>query len=239
MVRKAESNHFFVILHPQINNCTFSMFHPIFEGIILGFTVSISFGPALVALLQTSIKHGIKTGIFLALGIFSSDLIVVVGAYFGASQIVTNPTTHLVFGLIGGIVLVIFGLFSITRKVNLKEQVEVVTEIKVKHPGVLPYYFKGFILNIANPGVWAFWITSILAISSSYRGQQLAITLFFAGTLGTILTTDILKSVLANKIKVAGNPYVKLWINRIVGTIFVLFGLFVLINVLWKFPGTF
>ena len=215
------------------------MFHPIFEGIILGFTVSISFGPALVALLQTSIKHGIKTGIFLALGIFSSDLIVVVGAYFGASQIVTNPTTHLVFGLIGGIVLVIFGLFSITRKVNLKEQVEVVTEIKVKHPGVLPYYFKGFILNIANPGVWAFWITSVLAISSSYRGQQLAITLFFAGTLGTILTTDILKSVLATKIKVAGNPYVKLWINRIVGSIFVLFGLFVLINVLWTFPGTF
>jgi len=215
------------------------MFHPIFEGIILGFTVSISFGPALVALLQTSIKHGIKTGIVLALGIFSSDLIVVVGAYFGASQIVTNPTTHLVFGLIGGIVLVIFGLFSITRKVNLKEQVEVITEIKVKHPGVLPYYFKGFILNIANPGVWAFWITSILAISSSYRGQQLAITLFFAGTLGTILTTDILKSVLANKIKVAGNPYVKLWINRIVGSIFILFGLFVLINVLWKFPGTF
>jgi threonine/homoserine/homoserine lactone efflux protein len=215
------------------------MLHTIFEGIILGFTVSISFGPALVSLLQTSIKHGIKTGIFLALGIFSSDFLVVLGAYFGASQIVINPTTHLVFGLIGGVVLVIFGLFSITRKVNLKEQVEVITEIKVKHPGVLPYYFKGFILNIANPGVWAFWITSVLAISSSYRGQKMAITLFFAGTLGTILTTDILKSVLATKIRVAGNPYIKLWINRIVGTIFILFGSFVVINVLWKIPVNF
>ena len=215
------------------------MFHPLFEGMILGLTVSISFGPALVALLQTSIKHGIKTGIFLALGIFTSDFLVVVGAYFGASQIVTNQSTHLIFGLIGGIVLIIFGLFSITRKVNLKEQVEVITEIKVKHPGVFPYYVKGFILNIANPGVWAFWITSVLAISSSYRGQKLAITLFFAGTLGTVLITDILKSILANKIKVAGNPYVKLWINRIVGTIFILFGIFVVINVLWKIPVNF
>jgi len=215
------------------------MFHPLFEGIILGITVSISLGPALFALLQTSIKHGIKTGIFLALGIFTSDLIVVFGAYFGASQIITNPTTHVVFGLIGGIVLVIFGLVSILHKVNLNEQVEAIPEIKVKGPSIFRYYFKGFLLNIANPFLWGFWITSVLAISSSYRGQKVAIVLFFCGTLGTILLTDILKSVLATKIKVAGNPHFKLWMNRIVGTIFIVFGIFVVINVLWKMPLTF
>ena len=215
------------------------MFHALFQGIILGITVSISLGPALVALLQTSIKHGIKTGLFLALGIFTSDLFVVVGAYFGASQIVTDKSNNLIFGLIGGVVLIIFGLVSILHKVNLKEQVEVVTEIRVKRPGVMRYYFRGFILNIANPFLWAFWITSMLAISSSYRGQKLLITLFFAGTLGTILITDILKCILATKIKVAGNPYVRLWINRIVGTIFILFGIFVIINVLWKMPVNF
>lgn len=216
------------------------MFNPLFEGIILGITVAISsLGPALMALLQTSIKHGIKTGIFLAVGIFTSDLFVVVAAFFGASQIVTNPATHLIFGLIGGTVLVIFGLFSITRKVNLNEQVEVITEIKVKHPGVLPYYFKGFVLNIANPFLWAFWITSVLAISSSYRGNKLAIILFFAGTLGTVLITDVLKCILANKIKIVNNPLVKQWVNRIVGSVFILFGIFVIINVLWKMPMNF
>ena len=206
------------------------MIHPVFEGMILGITVSISLGPALVALLQTSIKHGIKTGIILALGIFTSDFLVVLAAYFGASQIVTNPSTHIIFGSIGGLVMIIFGIVSLRRKVNLKEHVGVITEIKVKRPGVFRYYLKGFILNIANPGVWAFWITAVLAIASSYRGQKLAVTLFFAGTLGTILTTDILKCILANKIKVANNPYVKLWINRIVGSIFILFGMVVIIN---------
>jgi threonine/homoserine/homoserine lactone efflux protein len=215
------------------------MFHPLFEGIILGITVSISLGPALLALIQTSIKHGIKTGIFLALGIFTSDLIVVFGAYFGASQIITNPTTHVIFGLFGGVVLIIFGIVSITRKVNLNEQVEAINEIKLKRPSIFRYYMKGFILNIANPFLWAFWITSVLAISSSYRGQKVAIVLFFSGTLGTILLTDILKCVLANKIKVANNPHVKLWINRIVGVIFMAFGIFVVANVLWKFPGNF
>lgn len=215
------------------------MFHPLFEGIILGITVSISLGPALVALLQTSIKHGVKTGIFLAFGIFTSDLIVVFGAYFGASQIITNPTTHVVFGLIGGIVLIIFGLVSMNKRVNLNEQVEAISEIRVKGPSIFRYYIKGFILNIANPFLWGFWITSVLAISSSYRGQKLAIVLFFSGTLGTILFTDILKCILANKIKVANNPYVKLWMNRIVGAIFVVFGIFVVVNVLWTFPANF
>ena len=54
------------------------LLHPLFEGLILGITVAITLGPALVALLQTSIKHGMKTGIFLAIGIFSSDFFLVV-----------------------------------------------------------------------------------------------------------------------------------------------------------------
>ena len=158
------------------------MLHALFEGIILGITVSISLGPAMLALLQTSIKHGIKTGIFLALGIFTSDLIVVIGAYFGASQIVTNQDTHVIFGIIGGSILIIFGLFQGSRKVQLNEQVEAIQEIKVKKPGVIRYYFKGFVLNIANPFLWAFWITSVIAISSSYR-NKLDVLLFFSGTL--------------------------------------------------------
>jgi threonine/homoserine/homoserine lactone efflux protein len=215
----------------------YNVLHALFEGIILGITVSISVGPAMLALLQTSIKHGIKTGIFLALGIFTSDLIVVIGAYFGASQIVTNQDTHQIFGIIGGSVLIIFGLFQSLRRVQMNEQVEAINEIKIKKPGVLRYYFRGFVLNIANPFLWAFWITSVIAISSSYGGNKLAVVLFFSGTLGTVLSLDILKAILANKIKVNTNPYIKLWINRIVGLIFILFGIFVIINVLWKIPN--
>ena len=213
------------------------MLHSVFEGMILGITVSISVGPAMLALLQTSIKHGIKTGIFLALGIFSSDVIVVIGAYFGSSQIVTNHNTHQIFGIIGGSILIIFGLFQSLRRVKMSEQVEVIRDIKVKKPGVFRYFFKGFILNIANPFLWAFWLTSVIAISSSYGGNKPAVVLFLSGTLGTVLSIDILKCILANKIKVSINPRIKLWINRIVGFIFILFGIFVIINVLWKIPN--
>ena len=52
-----------------------------------------------------------------------------------------------------------------------------------------------------------------------------------------VSSLDILKSILANKIKVGTNPYIKLWINRIVGLVFILFGIFVIINVVWKIPN--
>lgn len=212
-----------------------SILHPLFEGIILGLTVAITLGPALFALLQTSIKHGIKTGIFLALGIFLSDLTLVVGCFFGASQIITDPRYHLILGIIGGVVMCAFGIYTFFKKVPQTEQVEPIDEIKVRKKGVLPYFFKGFLLNIANPSLWFFWITSVVAISGTYGGDQKNVALFFSGTLGVILTTDILKVVLANKIKLAGNPQIKLWVNRIVGLLFIIIGVFIITGSLLEY----
>ena len=212
-----------------------SILHPLFEGIILGLTVAISVGPALFALLQTSIKHGIKIGIFLAAGIFISDLALVVGFYFGASAIVTNPKYHLVLGIIGGIVMTIYGLYTFFKKVLMTEQVEAINEIKVKKKGPFPYFAKGFVLNFANPFLWVFWITSMLAINATYGGDQRAVALFFIGTLSVILMTDILKVVLANKIKITGNPQVKLWMNRIVGLLFMIIGAFIITGSLLEY----
>ncbi len=211
------------------------MLHPLFEGMFLGLTVAIVIGPALFALMQTSIKYGVKTGIFLALGIFSSDLTMVVASYFGAWKIITNPDNHLVFGAIGGSVLIIFGILTLIRKVPRTEQVEVLSEIKVKHPGPIPYFFKGYFLNMANPSLWVFWITSVVAISSSYGGDHRKVALFFGGTLFIVLGTDILKCFLANRIKAASNPVVKIWVNRIVGILFMIIGLFVIASSIYEY----
>lgn len=211
--------------------------HPLFEGLILGITVAITLGPALVALLQTSIKHGIKTGIFLAFGIFTSDLFLVVLAFYGVSEIITAPKFHLIFGVIGGVLMISYGIYTVFRRIPKYEQVEAISEIHVKRPGALPYYFKGFILNVANPSLWFFWIFWVVSINSTYGGDKKSVAMFFAGALGMILATDILKSILANKIKVLGNPKVKLWINRIVGILFFIFGAFIISGTLMEYLG--
>jgi threonine/homoserine/homoserine lactone efflux protein len=202
---------------------------------VLGITIAITLGPALFALLQTSVKHGVKTGIFLALGIFASDLALVIGFYYGAARIVSDPTYHLVLGAIGGSVMSIFGIYTFFKKIPLTEQVEAINEIKVRKPGLLPYFFKGFVLNIANPFLWVFWITSMLAINATYGGDQKAVGMFFTGTLVMVLTTDILKCVLANKIKILNNPQVKIWLNRIVGLLFIIIGCFIIAGSLFEY----
>lgn len=49
------------------------MFHPLLEGIVIGFTIAILTGPAFFSLIQTSIHRGFRSGLFLAGGIFLSD----------------------------------------------------------------------------------------------------------------------------------------------------------------------
>lgn len=204
------------------------MLHPFFEGLFLGLTIAIIIGPALFALMQTSIKYGTARGIYLALGIFFSDLTIVVGSYFGATQIITEPKNHLILGIIGGSVLLLFGVMTLIRKIPEHEQVEVITDIQIKRKGFFPYFFKGYFLNLANPSVWIFWITSVIAIGSSYGGDHQSIILFFGGTLMMVFTTDILKAILANKIRQASTSHVKVWTNRIVGILFMIIGLFVI-----------
>jgi len=210
---------------------------PFFKGLVLGLTVAITLGPAIFALLQTSIKHGVKIGISLAFGIFASDSLIVVGAFFGVSEIVTDPSYRLVFGIIGGVVMTIFGIFTFFKKVPKTEQIEVITEIKVKRPGPFPYFIKGFVLNIANPSLWFFWITCVVSISSTYSGpdKRKSVASFFIGALAMVLSTDILKCILANQIKVLERPVVKLWINRIVGILFMIIGTFIIAGTVYEF----
>ncbi|HTB33150.1 MAG TPA: LysE family transporter, partial [Bacteroidia bacterium] len=63
-----------------------------FKGAILGFSMSIIFiGPALFALIQTSIKNGFRSAAALALGVAISDAFFIALAYLGAEQFLSNP----------------------------------------------------------------------------------------------------------------------------------------------------
>jgi len=204
------------------------MIRSLAEGLFLGLTVAIIIGPAMIALIQTSIKYGVWHGIYLALGIFSSDLTIVVGSFLGATQILGDPRSHLVMGIIGGVILLLFGIGTLIRRMPETERVEAIRELKFRRGGFFTYFFKGYLLNLANPSIWFFWITSVMAINSSYGGDSRKVAAFFGGTLIMVLMTDILKSVLANKIRSAFSPQVRVWINRIAGILFLVIGIFVI-----------
>ena len=58
--------------------------------------------------------------------------------------------------------------------------------------------------------------------SKAEEGNLLQYALiFFAGTIGTVFLTDILKSFIGNRIKKYLRPRTMLWLNRVVGILLI------------------
>ena len=121
----------------------------IIQGIIMGLTLSVffSFGPALVAMIQTSILRGFWAAVLLAFGVFLSDAALVTLGFLGAVQIFESNKIFL--GIIGGIILIIIGIVTYRRKVAIDVDSHN-PEIKQQNPMFLTYILKGFFINFTN-----------------------------------------------------------------------------------------
>jgi len=202
---------------------------PIIEGVILGLALAIMLGPALFALLQTSVHRGFRSGVLLASGIFLSDVAVLALIFFGISKLIYNSENYIYFGMAGGILLIIFGVYTFTR-VGYKESE--VKDLKIKTPAGITYILKGFFLNITNPGVWFLWMLWMATISSEYSKDKQSIIVFFIATLATVLSTDLIKCFIANRIKQKLKPKIMTVINHVVGILLALFGIVIILR-LW------
>ena len=205
--------------------------HPFIQGIILGLTLSALLGPALFTLLQTSIHRGLKSGVFLAFGIFLSDICVVYLALLGALQLINQKNNYMIVGIIGGTILIAFGIYTFLHKIHIEDNNQ---GIEIHVPGPLTYILKGFFLNIMNPFVWFFWISAMVGVSATLGGAKQAIMTFFVGTLMTVFGADVLKVYLAHRIKDHLNVNILVRVNHFVGILLIGFGLFLIVRVFFR-----
>ncbi|MBK9291813.1 MAG: LysE family transporter [Bacteroidetes bacterium] len=207
------------------------------EGILLGLTLATFFGlgPAFFALVQTSIHRGLLPAAILAFGIFLCDVLMVFLCLVGAVQIITEPSNQLWFGLASGMILIIFGLVTYSRKPVQPVGDNDLLPAQSRQPRLLTYFAKGFVMNIINPFVWIFWIGVVVGISARYGGHEKELRWFFSGTLLTVLITDLLKAYGAYNIKRLLTPSKIHMLNRIAGVGLVGFGLFVIGRVLFDY----
>ncbi len=172
-----------------------------FEGMLLGLVLSVSIGPIFFALVQTSIREGLASGVFVATGIWISDFLFILFTYLGLSQLTQlrdNPTFSLYFGLIGGLFLVIFGLILFFKK---PISIETLGKSPVRESSILSLWFQGFLVNTINPFTIFFWLTTMTdgVVGRSFGAKE--VILFFGGIMGTIMVTDFLKAYFADKIR--------------------------------------
>ena len=207
----------------------------IFEAILLALTLSILVGPVFFALIQTSIRRGVKVGIFFAIGIFLSDFTCILLTNLGISQLVSNSKYSTAIGVGGGILLILFGLFEIIHKE--KHHVETDDDnapIQQKDQKLFTNLVKAYFMNILTPSVFFFWIFWAGIVNAKYKGGQVIV--FFLITLLTVLATDTFKVYLATQLKKIMTDHVLLIVRRTAGVVLMIFGVYLILKSLCYVP---
>jgi threonine/homoserine/homoserine lactone efflux protein len=218
------------------------MLRILLQGIGLGLIIAISIGPAFFATIQTGIDRGFKYGVFFASGILLSDLTLIALCYFGLTGIFDANENKVYIGIIGGLVLIGFGLFTFFKKPESLRQRKQRTPnaklpVKSKNPSLIKYIAQGYFLNILNPFLIIFWLAAMSFVSANAEEGKLgqyALT-FFSGTLATVFATDLLKSYIGNKIKKLLRLRYIILVNRIVGIVMMASGIVLFIRVYLEF----
>ena len=223
----------------------------VFDAIVFGLTLAIvlGFGPAFITLIQTSIHRGFRSAAWFAFGVLVNDIVMVSLCVLTSIQVVANNDRELFYFSLGaGIILILFGIFTYTKKVkednfkSIKERTdEIIDENReeFKKDDDTPRWFvflgKGFVLNIMNPFVWIFWFSTVAVTMGNMEGNKLRVLLFFAIVLGTSFGCDILKAKGASFLKKFFNAKRIRIMNRVIGWGLVLFGLYFIISGIVRF----
>lgn len=192
------------------------------KGILSGIVLCFLIGPVFFTILQTSIERGFNSGALVAIGVSLSDAFYILLTYLGLSPLMENTTLKIYLSYLGGIILLLFGvyyLFVKSRKL-LRFEYE---QVKPKNP--LRFVAKGFLINGLSPMVFLFWIgtVSFATTELGYSSAAQAI-LYFSSIVLTVFCTDLLKAKLADKLRLMMTPRFIRTLNIALGIILVIFG---------------
>jgi threonine/homoserine/homoserine lactone efflux protein len=207
------------------------MFAPLLEGIGWGIFLSFLLGPVFFGLLHVSIHKGFTKGVVYASGVASSDTFFILLTYFGVAAIFSDDMFQTILGAAGGIILIIFGIYYFTKK--SPESLELGSEWKSTGKK-RNLFFKGFLLNTINPSVFFFWFYQVQEALKKYDNDPQRITIFFVSCIITVFSVDVTKAHFANKIRSFLSIRLFDILHKVIGSLFIIFGVVALVNLVMK-----
>ncbi len=207
------------------------MIQLIFKAIVTGFILSIMIGPVFFLLLETSIKKGIRAAIAFDLGVLISDCLYILIAYIFYSEVQSlaeGSDQHFV-KIIGGTLFIAYGVASFFKKSKgIKKDAQGNLVKEANDYKVLA--LKGFLLNFVNPLVIFYWF-SVMTLAEKAEGMNTTpLFTFLSVILITFFGIDLLKIFGAKKLRPLVTNAVMKGLNRLIGIVFVGFGIFLFIQ---------
>ena len=199
----------------------------ILTPITVGFFTAFIMGPVFWVLLETSITKGFKAAVAFDLGVMFADVCFIGVCYLGSFQLLEDDQNKQGLFVLGGTILLLYGLFSwINRNKKSKDQPEI-QESKENYFGLAA---KGFAINILNVGVFIFW-GGITIVSSPASGKSFtSFVLFFSIVLLSYFITDLLKISVANRFKSLLTGKGIVIVNSIVSLILIVSGVVLILK---------
>ena len=197
------------------------MFEALLKGITLGLLLSISVGPVLFSVIKQSLNNGHKGGMAFVFGVSASDISLVLVSNFFTQLFNELSEYKTEIGIAGCAFLVSLGIyFLFFKKVKVSEDGKQVFAFRKRDYARI--FLSGYFMNTLNPAVFIFWITVSTAVINHSIEQRIII---FATCLAVVLSLDIVKVMLAGKIRNRLTPHNIHIINRINGLILIGFGI--------------
>lgn len=208
------------------------------KGLAISLLLIFSVGPVIFTIIKQSINHGRRGGFSFIIGVWISDVIWVILSNGFSEGLKTLLDFKIPIGIAGCCFLIGMGIyFAFIKKIEprrLQEPTEIAGDV-ITSAGKKTNYFailsSGFIINTLNPAVISFWVIMAASLASVYSFYDRII--IFSTCLGINMLADVGKVMGAGYIGKKLSDRVILLINRVSGILYLVFGVVILIGIIY------
>jgi threonine/homoserine/homoserine lactone efflux protein len=199
------------------------MWEAFINGIVLGFILSVSVGPVIFTIIKQSLNNGHVGGFSFVAGVWLSDIFLVFLSNAFSTLVTELLEYKNVIGYTGSAFLIGMGVyFLFFKKVTLRTDAEG-NAVPFRKLDMAKLFSSGFLINTLNPSVFLFWLINATAFSVKYSFRERVV--IFSVCIALNIVADVLKVIMAGKLRKRLTMHTISVINKISGTILIGFGL--------------
>ena len=208
------------------------MFADVLLALPLGLLLAFTIGPVFFVLLETAITKGFRAAIAFNSGVVLADAVFILIVYFTTSSLLREIKDDPKLFFAGGLIMVAYGLISFIKlkkdfkkTMDNKENAHLQVAEKVNYVAL---FIKGFLLNFINIGVLGFWLGIIIVFGPKLDMNASRIFVFFTSIILAYFGIDIIKILIAKKLKNRLTAFHIYKIKRASSIILLVFGVFLI-----------
>lgn len=183
-------------------------------------------------IIKYSLESGFRAGLSFAIGVSFSDTMYVVLGNVASAFVHQLDEMKKVIGFAGGVVLIAIGLYGLfLKQVRISSGEDQEKKVLVTKGDYFKIWLSGFLMNTLNPGVLIFWLGICTANGALELEDRVVL---FGTTLAFVLSADITKVFLADKIRHKLTLKTVSLLNRIAAISMLVFGSILIYAVLFR-----